>query len=127
VIHSSIIGVKTVALIVLSAALAGCAVSLRTAPAPAPGATDECLLARISGVLAEDADSGLGLLGTTGAVRGVVWPFGFSARRELSGIVLFDRAGRIVGHEGDNIQMTGGYGNGDVAYPCYEPHLEVLK
>ena len=116
-----------VALSVLAVALAGCTVSLRTAPGPPPGPNAVCNAALISGVLIQEAESGLGLLDGAGNVRGVVWPFGYSAGREFLRVVLIDRDGQTVAREGDRVEMTGGYGNGDIAYPCSEPHLEVVR
>lgn len=118
---------RVIALSVLAVALAGCTVSLRTAPGPPPGPIVECNLALIGGVLVQEAESGLGLRGRDGNVRGVVWPFGYSAGREFLSVVLIDRAGQIVAREGDRVEMTGGYGNGDIAYPCADPHLQIVK
>lgn len=117
---------SVVTLNVLAVALAGCTVSLRTAPDPPPGPIVECNLALISGVLIQEAASGLGLRDGAGNVRGVVWPFGYSAGREFLHVVLIDRAGQIVAREGDRVEMTGGYGNGDIAYPCSDPHLKIV-
>jgi hypothetical protein len=109
----------------LAVAVAGCEVSLRTA-SPA-GPNDACALALIGGVLVPNQASGLGLRDATGIVHGVVWPRGYSARREWSGITLLDRNGVVVAREGDSIQMTGGWGVEDLAYPCSDPKLTVLK
>ena len=127
-IYASSAALRVVALSVLAAALVGCGVSLSTQPAPASEPSDECNMARISGVLTRNAESGLGLRETEAFVRGVVWPFWYSARRDPSGVVvLIDRSGQIVAREGDLLEMAGGYGNGDIAYPCFDPHLRVVR
>ena len=100
-----------------------CTVHLQTQPSPHPG--EACEAARIGGVLTADADWGLGLKSYS-TVDGVLWPFGYSARREPVGIVLVDRSGRIVAREGDRIAMAGFQSDDRVNHPCYEPDLEVV-
>jgi hypothetical protein len=93
-------------LALMAIGVAGCSVQLRTDTQP----RDACEMALASGRLVADARSGLGLADTTGEVTPVIWPFGYSARREASGVVLLDETGRAVAREGDHIEMGGGFG-----------------
>lgn len=103
-------------------ATSGCPVRLITKPQPGPG--EACEAAHIGGVLTPDPTYGLGL-SFGGAVHGVIWPFGYSARHEPGGVVLIDRSGQIVAREGDHIGMTGVKVDG-TSYPCFEPNIEVV-
>ena len=94
--------------------VAGCAVQLKTAPAR----VDACDLALTSGRLVTSAQSGLALVNSTGHVTEVLWPFGYSARRGVSGVELVDDGGKAVAKEGDFIQVTGGLGANDVWAAC---------
>ena len=107
-------------------ASAGCSVAIRTEPAPG-GSNFICEAAFIGGVLAADPADGLGLRGETRGVASVVWPFGYSARRESSGIVLLDRSGQKVAREGDTVAMAGALGDDGTAYPCDQPDLKVVR
>lgn len=102
----------------------GEAVPLLTQPSPQPG--EACAAGRIGGVLTADPTYGLGL-SSDGAVRGVIWPHGYSARHEPGGIVLIDRLGQIVAREGDRIVMGGFMSDDHVNHPCYSPNLEVVE
>jgi len=75
-----------------------------------------CEAARVGGVLTYDTTKGLAFK-SGDTVHVVVWPNGYSARREQDGVVvLIDPAGRIVAREGDTIVAAGA--NGDTAvYP----------
>jgi hypothetical protein len=63
------------------------------------------------GILKYDSTHGLGFKrGDT--VRVVVWPNGYSARREQDGVVvLIEPSGRVVAREGDTIFAAGGIGD----------------
>lgn len=102
------------ALALLVVVVAGCSVQLRTAPA-AVSACDDALG---SGRLVALAASGLGLADATGATIPVLWPFGYSARREPAGIAVLDETGKVVAHEGDFIQAGGGFGNDGAFAVC---------
>jgi len=135
---------RVVTLAFLALALAGCAVPpstqpsstqpslspgeavpLLTQPSPHPG--EVCLAARISGVLTADPTYGLGLW-RNGAVRGILWPHGYSARYELGGIVLINPSGRIVAREGDDVVMAGFTSDDRISHPCNEPNgVEVVR
>ena len=92
-----------------------------------PGA---CLLVGFGGVLIADPTWGLALLGTDpGSTEppnshrfGVVWPRGYSARREHGTILLVDSDGKVVAREGDTVVMGNPPAN-DVVHPC--PPIEV--
>ncbi len=82
---------------------------------------------RIGGFLATNDAFGLGVLDRQGKFAGVIWPFGFSARREPGAVVLVDRSGRIVARQGDLVVMAGTVGEDGVQVPCFEADLEVLE
>ena len=105
----TIINLAAVALLV-----AGCAVQLRTAPAP----VDACDDALIGGRLVTSAQSGLAVVDSTGHVTEVLWPFGYTARRGVSGLELVDEKGAVVAREGDFVEMGGGLGANDVWGAC---------
>lgn len=73
-----------------------------------PGA---CLLLPVDGVLVADSTWGLALMGSDDAGNphryGVIWPHGYSARREQGTPVLIDRAGKVVAREGDRLELDG--------------------
>jgi hypothetical protein len=111
------------AVMVLALATAGCT------PAPGPvtlhtqAPSTVCQSARVGGVLIADPTYGLAFQGED-HVQGVVWPNGYSARRESDGVVvLVDPSGRVVAREGDRIHAAGTYGDDGIARP--ECDLEV--
>jgi hypothetical protein len=91
-------------LAVLATLLLACSAQLRVAPGPAE-ACDDVLL---TGRLVTSAQSGLAVSDPTGKVIEVVWPFGYTARRGVSGVELIDGAGAVVAREGDFVEMAGG-------------------
>jgi len=70
-----------------------------------------CMDALMTGTLARDARTGLGVTASDGQQMAVEWPFGYSARNDGGGLALVDDTGKIVAHEGDTIQVGGGFGN----------------
>jgi hypothetical protein len=116
--HPRTYGARTVRTIFNLAAMAllvaGCAVQLRTAPAP----VEVCNLALISVPHVTSAQSGLALVDSTGHVTEVLWPFGYTARRGVSGVELVDEKGAVVAREGDFVEMGGGLGANDVWGAC---------
>lgn len=81
----------------------------------------------IIGVLAPEPTYGLGLRNEARQFVGVIWPFGYSARRDEAGTILFDRLGRALAREGDTVQMAGWIDDRDDAvHPCASPELEVI-
>jgi hypothetical protein len=97
--------------------LAGCApATLRTQPAP----ISACMDALATGTLVPSSRSGLAIRagGASGEVTEVEWPFGYTARRDMTGLALIDSAGTVVAHEGEVIQMGGGTGADNVFHAC---------
>jgi hypothetical protein len=79
-------------------------VPINTAP---PG--NVCATAAVGGVLSYDSTYGLGFK-SGDRVRVVVWPYGYSARREKDGVVvLIDPSGQIVARDGDHIAAAGAF------------------
>jgi hypothetical protein len=68
-----------------------------------------CLLVPAPGVLVADSTWGLALQGSDRAGQrhrfGVIWPHGYTARRESGTVVLLDEQGELVAHEGDNVVL----------------------
>lgn len=88
--------------------LAGCtSAGIKTASQP----SEACMMALLSGTLVEDPRSGLAVSDGQGNITPVEWPYGYSARNELSTIVLVDERGQAVAREGDQVQLGGGLGN----------------
>jgi len=77
------------------------------APVPA-GTPAGCPAALIEGTLVADERWGMALAGTDGLRRKVLWPHGYTARREAGGLVLYDAGGSVVAREGDVVSMAGG-------------------
>ena len=103
-----------------------CAVAIRTRPAPA-GPNEPCPLMGIRGVLAWDSVVGLGLRNDSGHVTAVEWPFRYTARRDATGVILFDDAGTQIAREGDVIEMTGWTDHdAGLTHPCDPPDLNVV-
>lgn len=97
--------------LMLALAVGGCellpsAVGLRTASVPA----EACMDALIVGRLVRHPASGLGIASDDDQPTAVEWPFGYSTGIELGRVVLLDDRGRVVAHEGDEIQVGGGFG-----------------
>ena len=88
-------------------------VLLRTEERPA----DACHAHPVRGTLVADEEHGVGLL-IEGTVWEVVWPAGYTARRDPSGVVLLGPD--VVAQEGDEIVSAGaGLTSGDgLAHPC---------
>lgn len=105
---------RIVALAFLGVVLAGCAVQLRTAPAPVSACDD----ALASGRLVANAQSGLAFQDQAGGVTPVLWPFGYSARRGVGGIELLDSGGAVIAREGDFVTAGGGTGNDGLFEVC---------
>jgi hypothetical protein len=66
----------------------------------------------VGGTLVREPKYGLGLQQKDGTVRGVLWPYGWSARLDTTGIVLIDEIGRPVANEGSYVTFDG-YSVGD--------------
>ena len=75
-------------------------------------------MAAVGGILAYDATYGLGFK-SGDSVRVVVWPNGYSARREQDGVVvLIDPSGLIVAREGDTIRAGGAFSDTATYVEC---------
>jgi hypothetical protein len=101
--------------IAMSGVLAACGtpVALRTAAAKADG----CDMAVLAGELVASNQSGLAIRDGDELTE-VIWPFGYSAARETGGIVLRDDTGKVVGHEGQRVEVGGGLGANGVWAAC---------
>lgn len=74
--------------------------------------------ALITGKLARNAGSGLGLT-TVGSPPVIVeWPFRYSAVEDSGVVALLDETGKVVAHEGDMVQMGGGMGQQNIWFAC---------
>ncbi len=105
--------------VLLAGLLAACASAL-VGPVPInTGArSNVCATAFVGGVLAYDTTYGLGFK-SGDSVRVVVWPYGYSARREQDGVVvLMDPTGRVVAREGDTIAAAGAFGDTATYVEC---------
>ena len=113
------------ALLALSFVLGACSVRITTKPVAE--ANTVCRLGSVGGFLAADGRAGLGI--RMGAeVLPVIWPHGWSARRDLLGpLILVDRDGRDVAREGDQVALGGGFDRDDVFHACDEPYLRVIE
>jgi hypothetical protein len=98
--------------------IAGCStLELRTAPAR----VDVCDDALASGRLVVDPETGLALSDATGRRTGVLWPYGYSARRDLTSVALLDNTGHtanVLAREGDFITISGGTGSDGLFAAC---------
>ena len=97
--------------------VAGCGapVGLRTQPAP----ISACMDALATGTLVASSKSGLAIrAGDENEIIEVEWPFEYTARRDITGLVLVDSVGQVVAREGQVIQMGGGSGADNVFHAC---------
>lgn len=103
----------------LAALLAACASATVGPVAINTGAPSNfCDAASVGGILTYDTTYGLGFK-SSGHVRVVVWPNGYSARREQDGVVvLIDPSSRVVAREGDHIVAAGAFGDTAVFVEC---------
>jgi hypothetical protein len=92
----------------------GTPVGLRTQPGPISACED----ALATGTLVTSNQTGLGIRGADGKVRGVEWPFEYTARRDVSGLALYDSVNVLVAREGQVIQMGGGTDPDGVWHAC---------
>jgi hypothetical protein len=102
------------ALALAASVLAGCSVQLLTAAAP----SESCDLALIAGSLERHPRTGLGI-GTSGEdVTPVRWPFGYSARLEISTVALVDETGKVIAREHDRVEAGGSADAGGLWIAC---------
>lgn len=120
---------RVVAASLMSVVLLAGACSLGSADGPVPIQTNPmsgtCLLVNTYGRLVADHTWGLALAGTDQSgnphTYGVVWPRGYSARREQDTIVLLDSSGNVVAQEGDQVVLDAA--NHDPLQPCDDIHV----
>src|SRR5215211_674057 len=111
-LRTSLLGV---ALLVSVVAGCGSPVAIRTQPAP----LSACMDALATGILVASNLSGLAIRGGDEAiVTEVEWPFGYTARRDMTGLALVDSGGSDIAHEGELIQVGGGSGADGVFHAC---------
>ena len=73
-----------------------------------PGSTPtSCMAALMEGELVENETWGLILRDSSGMDRVVVWPSGYSGRRN-GRVALLDQNGVVVAHAGDRLRLEGG-------------------
>ena len=110
------------ACVFLAVALTACGtpIALRTASQKFDGCDD----ALLAGELVGSAQGGLAVR-TAEQVTEVMWPFGYSATREPTGLVLRDDTGKIVAHEGQRVSMGGGGGANGFFNACAGSVMEV--
>jgi hypothetical protein len=58
------------------------------------------------------------LADATGATHRVVWPDGYSVRRDGVALVLVDRFGTVKAREGQDVQFGGGIMSDGLAHAC---------
>ena len=71
----------------------------------------------MSGTLTRNPQPGLGITSADRQATAVEWPFGYSATIASNRVSLFDKAGKLVAREGDEITIGGGFGN-QLWYAC---------
>jgi hypothetical protein len=74
--------------------------------------------ALITGKLARNPASGLGLTPVGSPPVVVEWPFRYSAREVDGRVALIDGTGTVVAREGELVQMGGGLGQLNVWFAC---------
>lgn len=71
-----------------------------------------CMQARVGGTLVADSTYGLAFQ-NPGYRNGIIWPYGYTARRQSGVILLIGPAGVVVAREGDRIVAAGGSATDD--------------
>lgn len=104
--------------ILVALAVAGLVASCGAAATPAiavptlaldpAGSPQACPAALIEGTLRADEDWGVALETSEGAKVMVLWPHGYSATVDDTGLALIDGSGTVVAREGDVVQVGGG-------------------
>jgi len=125
---------RLVATAVLALAVAACsigavptpdpaAIALPTQPPVPSGTPPACMAALLEGRLVEDERWGLALVDANGTVHKVVWPYGYSARRDVAHVALLDPTGVAV--TGQGLQIGGGEIGSDGAWLACGIGVEV--
>lgn len=98
---------------VLAASLPACStVGLPFAIRTALAEPQACMDALIAGSLERHGGTGLGIGISDVEITPVEWPFGYTARMEVSTVMLLDETGKVVAREHDRVQVGGGMGPG---------------
>ena len=95
------------------------------APQPS-GSPAACMASLLEGRLVADERWGLALIDADGTVRKVIWPYGYSARRDVAHTALLDPTGAVVAVTGQGLQIGGGEIGSDGAWlACGAISVEV--
>jgi hypothetical protein len=95
----------------------GAAVRIATASEPNPSPWNLCPTALGGGTLAPSPRSGLGF-GADGEIRDVLWPFGYTARRDGDTVLLIDDHGTFVARTGEHMAVGGGAIGDNTFFAC---------
>lgn len=91
-----------------------------------PGSTPtSCMAALIEGELVENETWGLILRDPSGIERVVVWPSGYSGRRN-GRVALLDENGVVVAHAGDRVHLEGGEDQAHAWIVCADRRPTVI-
>ncbi len=118
---------RAVAPVVLALLVAGCSFAAVPTPDPAgiavptqapqpAGTARACPASFIEGRLVADPRWGIALVDNDGTTREVIWPYGYSARRDVAHVVLLDATGSIVAQTGNLVHVDGGETGADGAW-----------
>ena len=85
------------------------------------GSCVSCPLALLEGVLAAGPGEQFVARHSSGDSGPIRWPDGYAVRRGSGGLLLTNRFGDVVAHEGDSVRLGGGQtGDGDGFAVCGE-------
>lgn len=110
--------------VALSGALAACNSSAPIGLRTATVRSEACDQALLAGELVASAKSGLAVRNAD-VVTEVLWPLGYSATKEGTGVVLRDETGKVLVQEGKRVQMSGGLDANGVWRACAGTIIEV--
>ncbi len=109
--------------LILAGILAACSSDNRVPLATSQPDVVGCPLARASGTLVTDAESGTAIVVGTER-RPVIWPYGFSARKAASVVEVLDAEGDVVARTGESVGLSGGLITGDTRWTTCGPPVE---
>jgi hypothetical protein len=122
--------VRLVLLLAVATLATACSPAGSSSPTPDPAAASAflirtakaqpqaCMDALLTGKLARNPASGLGVTPVGSPPVAVEWPFRYSAREVDGRIALIDATGSVVAQEGEMVQMGGGLGQLNVWFTC---------
>jgi hypothetical protein len=110
---------RAIEAVVMALALAACSIGAVPTPDPAviavptqppqpSGTPAACMASSIDGRLVADERWGVALVDGNGTIRKVIWPNGYSARRDIAHVALLDPAGAVVAVTGQDLHIEGG-------------------